>query len=230
MEAKKATQSQRNIDVVNGYMKRAQLLLPYQDNPYYNIPELVNHICINFYNNSEYFTKYNENNVELNDDTTIYMKNDNFASCYGSLNIMVDTYSKYIWKFKMLEFQGLIAIGIDSSNKAHVDRDFYDCDNANPYYANEIYANGMGILYSHDASNSYSNRYAFTRIDTIGSLITMELNVKNRTLNYFINDIAQGNAFKNIYFDENTVYNMAVYGGGKNNTIQLTDFSHLFIE
>lgn len=36
-------------DIVNGFIKEAQLLLPFEDNSYYNIPPLVNNICIDYY-------------------------------------------------------------------------------------------------------------------------------------------------------------------------------------
>ena len=40
--------------LVFGYIREAQLLLPNKSNPYFNIPSLITHLCIQYYW-SEYF-------------------------------------------------------------------------------------------------------------------------------------------------------------------------------
>ena len=225
--------NQRSVDIVNGYIKCAQLLLPYRQNPYYNIPEIVNQICINFYNNPEYFTKYNSDVIQLNDDKTMIIMPDGMffgnGTSYGNVDIIDDNRLKYIWKFKIksCSYHTLMAIGIDSSSKAYVYEDFHDCDNKYPYYAFEIYSSSEeGVLYEYDqGSTNVCVDYGDCgeEIHSIDeATVMMELNLKDKTLKYYINDIDQGVAFTNIYFDQDTIYNMAVYVNSVN--IELIDF------
>ena len=212
--------TQRTLDIVNGYMKQAQLLLPCKDNSYYNIPELVNVICTDFYKNPEYFAKYDQDALQLDEEkTTIIPKVESFATCYGSINIVNDNVSKCIWQFKILSQNGIIAIGIDSSNKQYFDQDFHDCGNDQPYYAIELYRDWTILSYTY---NRAIPAYLDTVDDSSKIFIKMELNLKNKTLKYYFGDIDGVVAFKNIYFDETTVYHMAVYT--ERSSVKLIDF------
>ena len=208
--------NQRIIDIVNGYIKCAQLLLPYRDNPYYNIPQLVNQICINFYNNPEYFTKYNSDAIQLNDEKTmIIVPQDAFiehGTSYGNVDIIDDNRLKYTWKFKIIlrSYLTPIAIGIDSSNKAYVAKKFFDCDNKYPYYAFQIRPH-KGSLYKYDDGLIDDCDFDKKIHGIDGTTVTMKLNIKDKTLKYYIDDIDQGIMLTNIYFDQDTIYNMAVY-------------------
>lgn len=229
--ASKSIVSQITVDIVNGFIKDAQLLLPNEDNPYYNIPELVNHICINFYNNPEYFSKWNERYFAMDKNQTGYSIKTGSApegSFYGNVDIVEDSFSKYTWKFNIISFRTLMAIGIDASNKKYIDKDFHDCGNTNPYYAIEVYREGEFLLYSHhDDEDTFRDEYGDIRKNKYieGSEIIMELDLKKRTLSYYVDDEYLGVAFQDIYFKPDTKYNMTVFVSGVR--VQLMDFSHV---
>ena len=54
----KSSPDQRIMDIVNGFIKYIQLLLPNEHNTYYNIPELVNHKCIDYCYNPYYLYRF----------------------------------------------------------------------------------------------------------------------------------------------------------------------------
>ena len=62
-QIKQATKKEKLI--ISGYIRRCKSMLP-KNNSYYNIPELVYFICIAFYRDIEYFTKYGDD-VKIND-------------------------------------------------------------------------------------------------------------------------------------------------------------------
>ena len=216
--------NERTLNIVNGYMRGAQILLPYQSNPYFNIPALIVNLCLGFYNNPEYFTVCNEG-LKLKDEEKVIDSDSSYdGTCYGYVDIMNDTDWKYVWTFKIIKYPqwSLLAIGIDASDKAYFDEDFHDCDNESHYYGFEIYCNGSGELYTLEKRKG---RYGVMVGD--GDVIKMDLNVNDKTLKYYINDQDQGIAFTDVYFDSNTIYHMAVYVD--NVDIAITDFDQAVI-
>lgn len=211
---------QRTVDIVNGYMRQAQLLLPYHLNTYYNIPPLVNNICLNFYNNPDYFTVCNRGLTLKNQHKMIDTASINYGTCYGYVDITnVDEDCKYVWTFNVLSYPRscLLAIGIDASNKAHYSEDFHDCGNKNPYYGLELYHHASGELYSlQERGGAYGPQVGD------GDVIKMELSMTDKTIKYYINDNDHGVAFSDIIFGEDTIYHMAVYVHHVD--IELTDF------
>ena len=63
-------------DIVCGYIRRCQYLLP-NNNPYYNIPSLVEHLCITYYWISEYFTDHG-NSITVNEQKNIATNTDDY--------------------------------------------------------------------------------------------------------------------------------------------------------
>ena len=66
---------------VSGYIRRCQILLP-TDNPYYNIPELINFIVLLFYNDIERFTINNSNIFNFD-----FTERGNYFHLYGTRRI-----------------------------------------------------------------------------------------------------------------------------------------------
>ena len=121
---KKADQISK--DIVTGFIKDAQTLLPNEKSTYYNIPELIFILTIIYYFNPEYFTihgKYMRLN-ETKDTVERFMDPEAFwirNTVYGNIVITKEDKGKFIWTFKTIEppEETEIAIGIDSSGKAH---------------------------------------------------------------------------------------------------------------
>ena len=197
---------QGTIDIVSGYIKICQTLLP-NDNSFYNIPSLVECICIEYYWVYEHFTKHGQY-FSLNDERNVAThKGFHDDTVYG--NIKIDNKPiLYEWIFKIVE-DGSIYIGIDSSNKAFCDSDFSERDkNKNDFYSYGY----VGKKLSHLKGEYYGSYF------NPGDVIRMILNVQNQTLEYFVNDKSQGIAYKNISFDDKT-YHMAIFMNNKNGQI-----------
>ena len=196
-------QSQK--DIVYGYIHEVQLLLP-NDDSFYNIPSLVIFTCLAYYYPDEYFTKYNEN-IEINDKKdTICSSDDDVTgtTAYGNIDIIGTKYFQYEWEFEIIKMNDYVAIGIDSSGKSYTEDQFHDGENTNLFYAYES-DSPFGLKYTIDGSYTYGNVAL-----VVGDKIKMILNIKDKTLQYHINDKNQGIAFDDIDFSGNKIYNMAV--------------------
>ena len=91
----------RIIYAVSGYLRRCQLLIP-RNNVYYNIPSLVEYLCINYYRITEYFTSHG-NYITLNDDKSIAQTIVNQRdTVYGNIEINNTKPMIYKWIFKIL--------------------------------------------------------------------------------------------------------------------------------
>ena len=64
--------------LINGYILRMQNLLPYKENSYYTIPEVINHVCLSFYFDGGIFNieKHGGNLRFINDKTVKKVNND----------------------------------------------------------------------------------------------------------------------------------------------------------
>ena len=63
---------EKTTKIVNGYIRKIQKLFPWQENFYFIIPELINHICLSFYWIRFKFNKtYIGDNLEFINDTTV---------------------------------------------------------------------------------------------------------------------------------------------------------------
>ena len=209
---------QRTKDIVIGYIKQCQLLLP-QNNTYYNIPSLVRHLCMAYYLIKEYFTKHSKD-IELNENGSIATNTaSDFRSAYGNIVIDGELLMIYKWWFKILR-ASVICIGIDSSNKKHIDVDY-----SNP----EINYCNFGAYYC--GGKKYGHDLAYNGVDYGDAwgedeVIKMELNTKKRTLQFHVNDKNQGIAFKDIDF-KNKTYHMAIAMYGEQDSLELIDFQQI---
>ena len=218
LETKKCDKRTRSI--VYEYIRRCQLLLP-QNNPYYNIAELIKHLCISYYFTREYFTKHG-NNITLNDKQNIAKKSGkHYDTVYGNIDIDGSSPMRYIWTFKIIQIEYEMDIGIDASNKLYCNTWFHNKDkNKSHFYA--LAEDGRRSahntpLYDEHCDENFAN----------GVIIKMELNVPLATLAFFIDNKYQGVAFKDIDF-RNKVFNMAIFMGMPDDEIELIDFEQIY--
>ena len=64
---------QRDKDIVNGFIKKCELLLP-KNNSYYNIAQLIHYLISLYYVSQEYFTKHGYN-MSLNNECNMVTTN-----------------------------------------------------------------------------------------------------------------------------------------------------------
>ena len=84
----------KNIDhrskmIVYGFNKEARKSFP-QDLPYYNIPPIINHVCLLFYWQQDFFAIFNAKQVKLSDDkmeaiTNGVVKDGGWNTVYGNM-------------------------------------------------------------------------------------------------------------------------------------------------
>ena len=91
----------RTKNIVNGYIRKIQKLFPWQDNSYFIIPQLINHICLSFYwikfsFNRKYFGK----NLQFINDTTV--TKDGVSNSH-SLCVMKDSISSELCDIFQME-------------------------------------------------------------------------------------------------------------------------------
>ena len=198
---------QRDQDIVFGFINRSQKLFPYQQNPYYTIPALVGYTILPYYSAIEYFTDHG-NEMMLNEERNSckYFGAINANTVYGAFKIHNKAdYNKLIWNFAMYipQSRTIAAIGISSGDKNNTNSTFV-CSGSNVIYAWQCYLQRATIYYSNDGyldSKSYGEKFTF-RDTKVG----MEIDIKNKTLRYYLNDEDQGIALDDIDFKEKEYY------------------------
>eukprot|EP01084_Bolivina_argentea_P155838 271557_1 len=201
---------QYTIDLVHGYINESLQYLPID-----NVPKLVTTTCILFCFIKEHFHEYG-NCMTINETLDIIsMRSVRIKrnTVYGMLEINPKTNTIiYIWTIKILKHNGAynIYIGIDSSQYPFYYRnaDFTNND-GNPHYS---YGSSGRIYCFEDtiSGEEYGKEW------TEGDIIKMKLHTKNKTLKYYVNNIDQGIAFKNIEM-KNKIYHMVVSLCSKHN-------------
>ena len=240
----KAT-DQKTKDIVNGFIRDSQNLLPNDKNQYYNIPSLVFIITILYYYNPEYFTIHGDL-MELNQDKNIVTMNGFYSSTsikavYGNVMIEMGSTGKHIWTFNIIKpnQQAIIVIGIDSSNKQFINSDMNTTSNYYPFYGYQSYGDdimfpaqnewpsyaGYRIYNESVDKNTYEYDYGDVYSDAKNE-IKMELNMDNKTLKYYVNGKDQGIAFKNICFNNDEKYSMFI-SLDERMTVKISDYQHL---
>ena len=227
---------QRTKSIINGFMKEAQSLLPFQDNSYYNIPDLVFMITILYYFNPEYFSVHGRN-MELNENKDIMGSHGGRNTVYGNIVITKKDRGKFIWTFKLIEPKEnvIMTIGIDSSNKAFVNDRFYCSGYGHVFYGYQSYSEfdtGSLMMRSSEVEKQswkdtdQGYEYGVIYSDT-ESQVKMELNMDDKTLKYYVNGKDQGIAFQNICFENDEKYSMCI-SLDEPMSVRLLDFKHEF--
>ena len=192
--------SSKTKNIVNGYVRYCQSLLlssyGSRFSPYYNIPDLISYIIMSYYMIEEYFAVYdnNDNDLELNESKYIVKSLNNADhTIYGNNQHFI-----YKWIFQIRDASTFLLIGIDSSNKRHINQDFVlRSNNDTDYY----YAYGGGDLYA-SKNNHFGNGFDAKDWGK-NDILTMELNTKQQIIsinhtNKTENKRVTGIAFKNV--------------------------------
>ena len=196
-------------DLVIGYTKEAQKLVkPNQ------IPIAISYLCLVHYYEYDYFVfaanKINEIHINHKKDTVTVIDDDvGSRYVYGIMSISDEIPVIYGWTFKLLnkgkEIDNYFAIGI--SNEADPEHDYY-----------RIFSEGQKD--SLDSLTEYAQQL------NNGDVITMEVNVNNGEMRYYVNDKDLGVAFENIDFKKNK-YKMEICVADKGFEIKLIDFTKI---
>ena len=161
---------QKTKDIVNGYLKSCQKLLPDPDaNPYYFIPVIVNHLCLWFYRMKLRFKEY-QAPIELsNDNKTVTLKQNKPAACFCNEWIDVDRYTKIAFKIDNI---GYVKIGLTRT-----------ATTGNVYFANRLNSNGQ-VSHNGTLENEDEKMYKTGDIVTfIAVKKTMRMEINGRLLN-----------------------------------------------
>eukprot|EP01084_Bolivina_argentea_P001714 3161_1 len=223
---------QINKDIVFGYIRIAQKLLP-SNNPYYNIPTLVLHACLLYYVPKECFDQigaemkimYDDND---NNNNIVELKSGSvWNTAYGSFVIDANKNCNaiYQWKIKLIKLhtyshgQSLshgyyCGIGIDSSSIAHTKSAvFWNFDSADSCYCIR------GGQSEDDGSND--KVHWSDQMWKEDDIVTLNVDTMNRTIAYGINDKEVQTVFTQI--DIEAKYKFAVCVSG-HHIIQINDF------
>eukprot|EP01084_Bolivina_argentea_P089663 161744_1 len=190
--------------VVFGYIRQCESLLQHSES-IYTIPLIISSICCIYYHQKETFISSRESILKVTKNNTVieslpaiskYLYQENIS--YGSTNIQPskNPNTKFQWKIKLLAVNDRIRLGIFTPFRGT----FYGVESTGKLYKNYspiVEANCIGKW-----GNYYCPR--FKTNDTV----TIEFNVKNRTLQYYLNNTNLGIAFKNIPI--NIHYNFGV--------------------
>ena len=173
------------------------------------IPSLIITTCILFFYAKEFFSSIGE--YMVTDDELLTLKissNDNNPnsqkiarnSAYGNVVIDDKYHCIYIWTIKLLKVDVFYTyIGMDSSNKQYINENFTS-DRLYNYYAMDH----CGSKHNHiEGEEEYGVEFG------VNSIVKMEVNTKEKTIEYWVNGKSQGVAFKNVDFDD-CVYYFAV--------------------
>lgn len=204
--------------LVSGYIRNAQNIL------INIIPKAICIICFDYHGFMDYFSKTGES-ATISDDGLIVTRNelerDNYKNtCYGTKWINSNEDKIVTWKLKILynEVYGIgIFVGI-ANNDSFINGPFFvDTEKENnTYYA---YQNEQSFYStSHHDTSVYGQEYGQ------GDIITMQLNLKKASLEFYKNGESQGIASKNIVKSADIRYKLIVSMFSSGDSVQIIDF------
>ena len=204
--------------LISGFIREMQRALP-QNITFYIIPELVNYKCFRFYQILEFFDQFGPDiEIKKNGNYVQKIRCHGYNCAYGNLCITQDSNCIYSWKFKIGEQPFGTYIGITSSKNMETEIRFVT-DKENYFY---VYSNG-GFKY--DLPNRDEDGYGSTDGFGYDNDVIMEMNVAEKVLTFCVTGSNDTIIFKNINFDEGTVYRMAVCMFYLNTSVELVEFT-----
>ena len=187
--AKKADQKSNHL--IFGFVREAQQLLPVET--YYNIPELISHICLVYYFLMDFFDpNLMHPSIEYADKDNkhcVIKKVMKWGSAYLS-NVVSS--GKHHWKFK-IEGKGAPEIGIAADEDAQIVLDNMWFTQGGKGYS---YITSHANLTDDNGDQDYGTAYG--RECKAGDVIDMFVDFEANTIRYHVNGKDYGIAFKNI--------------------------------
>ena len=229
---------QKTTDLVMGFIRNAEKDL----NADVIIPSLIMTTCILFYHLQELFSICGEY-MNIDDESTLLQ-----ISCpdelrwqgqlarntaYGNIKINNKYNCIYSWSIKLVKLDAFDTwIGIDSSNKKHIDSNFTSYD-SNKFCAisHDGHRTLNGCDYEEPENESVSS-YGYGNGMDVGDVVKMELNTMNKTMEFWVNGKSRGIAFRNILFDEIEYYfavSLATNEPDYAHSVKLINFRQIFI-
>ena len=208
--------NENTLNVVNGYIRKKQLLLPFLENNYYIIPSLVIHLILLYYFDGEYFAT-NPVVYEISNDRKIIKKTMSKwgPSIYGNISIPSTGKGVYFWIFKILHPCTSTTFGITS-----------DINNDEQFWSVASNSN-YGAMYAGHKASKGKMEWGYPKFTNfeVGTLVKMELNLSRKELIFYIDDKCLGPVYTNIDVGEDIKYKMAIDMIHLNGEIQFIEFS-----
>mmetsp|Transcript_16999 Transcript_16999/g.27108 ORF Transcript_16999/g.27108 Transcript_16999/m.27108 type:complete len:232 (+) Transcript_16999:635-1330(+) len=204
--------------IVEGYMRRAQRLLPTYS-VFYNIPDLVSHICALYFLMNDRFDEDTLGvRMRLNPNTQCITQAFKGSNSAFLSNIVSSGF--HMWRFKIVQCRrgGKSSQWSATVGLWKVRKEDSDCDNLplNTYFTNVAasarsksyaYAFGMGVLIDARSGNPWSGREYGTKAKT-GDVIEMYCDLDKRHIGFSVNGIDYGIAFENVSAPLRAVINL----------------------
>ena len=214
---------QRTLDIVNGYIRRKQSLLSYQQNPFYLIPPLVIHLILAYFFDGEFFAN-NPNGYDISTDKKTITKTKRIKgpSIYGNIIIPSTGSGIHLWTFKMLKVKTSISFGITSDihlkAKNVQTKKFWKIKDKHIYNYAAVYSGHRGSKGMMEYK--YKN---FACIDD-QDVVEMKLNLSKKELVFSINDKNLGPAYTKLAVGKSVKYRMSVDMMHEKSAMELMDF------
>ena len=133
-----------------------------------------------------------------------------------------------VWIFKIIKCKDGLYIGLDSSNKKHIDTNFID--HWTTEYTFWCYAGGANSYLFYNMQDEMKNGCVNNEFDAEdwrdNDILRMEVDVPNKTIKYILNDKDTGIAFKDINLKGNQFY-LAISSEEGGESVQLLDFQRV---
>ena len=207
---------QEDRDLIFGYIREAQSLLPNEDNSYYNIPQIVGFLTVLYFYLAEYF-EFAAHNLELSDDGMMIKWNGSVGgiteSAYGNIRINNTTRcKKCVWKFRIdiIDLSSLIEFGLVSADYEHTRGrkeatayHIFECGD----YDGE--AEDIEVYAKNEESICKDESIDFTTGLRNQDVIMMEFDLEMNRLSVFVNENKYDRYFK-IEMNDDIEYKMLV--------------------
>ena len=225
MSSESALKRLKDVDletqiVVHGYNRRITHTLA-GCNLFENIPPIINSLCILYYLNPEYFAIAGKG-VQLSTDkmTISSTKDTPFGNTSYGLQFISSTEAvKCRWSIKVNEtLTRKMTIGISSNDE--FDKAYTRWRRIGTYtgYKHYGYNGYVGCITSINGATKYGQEYGKNDV------VHVELDLLNKEVTFYKNEVSQGVAFNNIAIGESIKYRLAIQMSDENTSLTLIKF------
>eukprot|EP01084_Bolivina_argentea_P203415 347443_1 len=212
---------------VFGYIRQLDKVLKSSDCALFqNIPESIILTCIEYYQIGDYF-EFAGDCVEISDDKTTIVKlndaswsNSSYGTYISSIGNSICKWDIKIHKAKPYQVNGsYLALGISSGMS--LDTSFIRIKSKGYHYG---YGGWQGVTLktSHCWGKEYGEPYG------TNDVVSIELNLKNRTVTFYKNQQNQGVAYTDVRIDHSIGYRLAVSMYAKGTSVEILKFRETF--